>query len=274
MAQAFGPVIARFLPQINMDQIFTNRIGAFLQLKNPTDEQIKSAATMLLQCNPSRERGIYNSAMIRPQAMLPWIRTDLKKYYAIRMKGLTLDKVPGYNAAAVKVVRETLSFRPEDVESEKAPQVPVLGVRGRRADHDKLPESVQALWDKNSDRWKTIRQLHNQLLVMVSKPGYQACDGNELCYTLSEADKQLRKDYQKYDTYVVGDGNHDSVDAFTDNVKIIGSARTAISRGLQRKTQTDESRKKIQSAVDTLKSLGQVIKPATVEKIKVIGVNV
>lgn len=260
-----------------MDNTLTARIGAFLQLEHPSDQQIIEAATMLLQCNPSGERGIYNSALRRPQAMLPWVRTDLKKYYNIRQRGLTTEQVPAYNADAMKKVRETLSILPKDIQKEAVPQVPVLGVRGKRADHDQLPDTIKVLWDKNTERWKTIRKLHNQLLVMISKPGYQPCDGNELCHLLREADTQLRAAYKTYDSFVIvpatPDTAADSVDVFTDNVKTVTNARSTITRGLQRKTQDDVSRQKIQAAVDTLKALNQKLMPATIEKLKAIGVN-
>ena len=235
---------------------------------------------MLLQCNPARERGIYNSALKRPQSMLAWVRADLKKYYRIRLRGLTMDKVEPYNTQAVSKVRQTLSQRPETVEREDTPQVPVLGVRGRRADHDQLPEDIQDLWDQNAERWKKIRSLHNQLLLMVSKPGYQPCDGNELCHALSEADTRLRKDYESYDSYVIHENTEvspapkDSIQVFTDNVKTIQNARTAISRTLSRKTQDEASLKKLRDAVATLKSLNQAIKPATAAKLKALDIDV
>jgi len=261
-----------------MDKIFTEKIGNFLQKENPTDQEIRDGALLLLQCNPNRERAIYNSAQKRPQAMLAWIRADLKKYYDIRKRGLTRDQVPVYNAAAVKAVRESLAKRPADAPEEKTPQVPVLGVRGKRADHDQLPAAIQKLYDDNTERWKKIRQLHNQLLVMVSKPGYQPCDGNELCHTLREADTLLRQNYKKYDSFVVVPGqskeSQDDVEVTIDNMKVIQNARTAISRGLQREQQTEESLQKLQEAYDTLTALHQNIKPETVAKLKAAGVNV
>ena len=262
-----------------MDQILIQKIYRFLQLENPTDDQIRDGATMLLQVSP-RSRSIYNSAMIRPKAMLPWVRSDLKKHYDIRMRGLTPATTGAYNEEAVRQVEETLSVRPAGVKKEEVPQVPETGVRGKRADHDQLPDAIKALWENNSERWKKIRQLHNQLLLMVEKPGYQACDGNELCHTLREADTQLRKDYAEYDAYVIipaksaGGEKKDSVDKFTDDMKAIQNARTAITRGLQRKGQTPDSLDKIKNAVKALVAMKQTIKPATVAKLEAIGIKV
>ena len=266
-----------------MDQILTRQIEQFLSIAKPTDDQIRQGATLLLKVNPGGARAIYNSAQVRPQSMLPWIQADLKKYLAIRKRGLERKDVAGYNAETVALVRETLSRVPDTVveHADKAlkasiGKIPENGIRGRRADHDSLPEEIRALWENNAERWKKMRQMHTQLEVMVAKPGYQPCDGNELCHALRQADTELRNDYRRYDTYQAGGqtAGKDSVDAFTDNMKTIQNARAAITRGLQRKTLDDASRQKIQEAVNTLFALKQTLKPATVEKLKAIGVAV
>ena len=76
-----------------MDKLFTEQIQQFLQLKKPSDEQIIEGAKLLLRLDPSRNRGLYNSAMRRPQSLLAWIRTDLKKYLGIRQRGLEVSQV-------------------------------------------------------------------------------------------------------------------------------------------------------------------------------------
>lgn len=268
-----------------MDQILTAQIYNFLQLENPTEAQIVEGATLLLKCNPNRERGVYNSAMRRPKAMLPWIRTDLKKYYDIRQRGLTTPEVERFNNETVSLVEQTLSQVPSTVgqDNDPTPLTIVLGIRGQRADHDRLPEEIQAIWQRNAVRWKNMRRLHAQLEQMVSKPDYSPCDGNELCYQLRQMDTDLRNDYEIYDTFVVTPETaeetksvaSDNVDDFTDNVKTIQKARTAISRGLGRKTEhTEESLGKIQDAVNMLFALKQTIKDETVEKLKAIGISV
>ena len=272
-----------------MDQILTAKIYNFLQLEKPTEAQIIEGATLLLQCNPNRERGIYNSAMRRPKAMLPWIRTDLKKYYDIRQRGLTTPEVEKFNNETVTLVEETLPKVPEGVAQEDedgAPAVHLIGARGIRDDHEQLPEEIKAIWERNAERWKKMSRLHFQLAQMIAKPDYAPCDGNELCYQLRQVDADLRNDYQIYDSYAIesatpeaGTSNDeskgDSVDVFTDNVKTIQNARTAISRGLGRKTpHTEESLQKLQEAVNTLFALKQTIKPETMDKLKAVGISI
>ena len=265
-----------------MDNVFTEKIKKFLSIAKPDDAEIKEGAKLLLQVSHTRYRSIYNTAMIRPQAMLPWIRTDLKKHLAIRLRGLTTETVEKYNSETVRRIEKTLSVAPQDAGGNKntAAQVPILGTRGKRADHDTLPEDIRELWEKNTQRWRKIRQYHAQLAQMVAKPDYSACDGNELCYQLRQMDDALRADYAKYDSWtpptVAEAGKEeekaDSVDVFTDNLKTIQNARTAISRGLSRQKQTAQSLQKIQDAVNTLFSLNQTVKDDTLKKLAAIGV--
>ena len=166
------------------------------------------------------------------------------------------------------------------------PAIPDLSIRGKRGDHDQLPEEIQAIWERNAERWKKMKRLHYLLSLMIAQPDYAPCDGNELCYQLRQTDTDLRNDYQIYDSYVIetaisgksagnGDDKTDSVDVFTDNVKTIQNARTAISRALGRKTpHTEDSLKKLQDAVNTLFAMKQTIKPETMNKLKAVGISI
>lgn len=267
-----------------MDNQFTAQIQQFLQLDKPTDAQIVEGATLLLRLNPTRNRGLYNSAVRRPQALLPWIRTDLKKHLDIRKRGLEVSQVEQYNRDVLKQVVKTLSEVPAPAAAEEEAtlnNIPVLSTRGRRKDHDNLPDDIRDLWEKNAERWKQLAKLHYQLGQMVAKPGYAACDGNELCFQMRKLDDAIREDYERYDNWTSASDSKsqarpaaDKVDVFTDNVKVIQNARTSISRGLARKTQNEESLKKIQEAVNTLFALKQTIKPETVEKLKNAGITI
>ena len=264
-----------------MDHILTTQIQQFLQLEKPTEEQIREGATLLLRCNPQRERAIYNSAMTRPKSMLPWIKADLKKYLGIRQRGLTTPQVEKFNQETIAAVKQTLSKVPVTVEQDsgETPLIPQLGIRGLRPDHDQLPENIQALFTKNTERWKSMRKLHAQLAQMIARPGYAACDGNEICYQLRQLDTALRNDYEAYDSFVLDDkkptASADHVDVFTDNVKKIQAARAAVSRGIARKTpHTKESFEKLENAVKALVALNQTLKPATVEKLAALGITV
>ena len=251
-----------------MDNQLTKAIEDFLAIAKPTDEEVRQGATLLLKVDPMRSRSIYNSAMIRPQSMLKWIQADLKKFLGIRQRGIERQDIARFNADAVKQVKETLANAPITLGS-----IPECGVRGKRADHDSLPEEIKAIWDTNAERWKKMRQLHAQLEAMIAQPGYRACDGNELCYTLLQADNEIRNDYKRYDEWQPAKPK-DRVEEFTDNVKTIQNARSYITRGLQKKKIDDKTKAKMQDCVNTLIALHQVIKPETAERLKAIGIAI
>lgn len=268
-----------------MDNILIQRIYIFLQKENPTEDEIIEGATLLLRIAPGRNRSLYNSAVKRPKAMLDWIRAELKKHYDIRQRGLTSTDVEEYNNATVKLVEQTLAVVPSTVEqsSDETPLVPVLGVRGQREDHAKLPDDIQAIWGRNAERWKKMRQLHAQLAAMIAKPDYQPCDGNELCYVLRQTDTDMRNDYAIYDGYQVKepetqdgeayDGGGDSADAFVSNVKTIQNARATITRNLKEGA-TDKQLQKVQEAVNTLVAMKQEFKPETIERLKAANISI
>lgn len=264
-----------------MDQILIQKVFLFLKKENPTEDEIIEGATLLLRIAPNRHRALYNSAVRRPKAMYPWIRKELQKHYDIRQRGLESKDVEKFNADTVKDVEQSLSMVPEEVEhdDEQTTAVPILGIRGKREDHDSLPAEIQAIWTRNIDRWKKMRELHIQLSAMIAKPDYQPCDGNELCYVLRQTDTDLRNDYEIYDSYqqsseTVQDPEQDKVEVFTDNVKTIQNARATITRNLKAETPSDKQLQKIQEAVNALVALKQGFKPEMIERLKAVGISI
>ena len=264
-----------------MDEVFVRKIGKILEKEHPTENDIVEGATLLLRINQQRYRALYNTAVRRPRQMQEWIRRELKKHYEIRQRGLESSEVRKFNEETVRMVEQTLSVAPVQQEEDDKSIVPVLGVRGRRDDHDSLPDDIKDLWEKNAERWKKMRQMHAQLAAMIARPDYQPCDGNELCYALRQADTDLRNDYNIYDSFVIDARTEtaeekvaDSVDVFTDNVKTIQNARTCITRNLKNGQLSDAQLAKVQDAVNALVALRQEFKPETLARLKAAGVSV
>lgn len=257
-----------------MDNNLTMRIGAFLKVEHPTDKQIIDAAEMLLQLDPGRERGVYNSACQRPQSLLPWVRADLQKFYKIRVAGITNAEVGKYIEETEKVVVEDLQQKPEGIEVATTDNLAVTSERGKRADHDTLPDNIKALWDDNAKRWQKMRELHNQLALMVLKSDYQQCDGYELCYALRQADNALRSAYKQYDEYKEPDHPETPEEKAQRIIRETGAARTCISRTLTKEELADKDVDKLQAAVNTLVENKANIKPETIGKLKAAGVTI
>jgi len=260
---------------IDMDNELTKKMGEFLQKETPTDNEIREAALMLLQLDPGRERAIYNSAQLRPQSLLPWVRTDLKKFYGIRMRGMTNEEAHKFNDETVKLVVEDLKKVPEGAEIKLEDSVKMESIRGKREDHDSLPDEIKQLWDKNAERWNTMRKLHVQLEQLIAQPGYQACDGNELCYQLRQADNALRADYKKYDEYNAEEQHQETPEEAAARInKQINGARVYISRHVNNEELTDDEETTLQDAIDLLANLKQNVKPETLDKLKAKGVTI
>ncbi|MCH3994137.1 MAG: hypothetical protein LKE54_03630 [Prevotella sp.] len=257
-----------------MDNKLTEKIGKFLAKENPTTEEIKKGAELLLQLDPGRERGIYNSALIRPQSFLPWIRTDLRKFYKIRQRGLTNKDAVKYNAETISKVEESLKTVPDGASPAYSSQAPAMEhIKGKRTDHDSLPDNIKALWDKNVTRWDKMRKLHTQLEQMIAKPGYQACDGNELCYQLRQLDNSLRADYASYDNYKPEEKKQlTPEEEVQEKIKQINLARVYISRHLSKETLTDDEIDMLQDAVNLLHAEKANMKEDTINKLKAVGV--
>ena len=78
-------------------------------------------------------------------------------------------------------------------------------VKGRRADHDQLPEEIQALYKENLNIVQQKRAIHAQLIVITreaDKKDY-CPDGDRypLVKELIELDKRERQNWEKYDTW-------------------------------------------------------------------------
>jgi len=80
-------------------------------------------------------------------------------------------------------------------------------VKGRRADHDRLPEEIQALWTENLSLVQQKRALHAQLVVITrqAEGNSDYCpDGDRypLVKEIIELDKREKANWEKYDGFM------------------------------------------------------------------------
>jgi 23S rRNA pseudoU1915 N3-methylase RlmH len=175
------------------------------------------------------------------------------------------------------------SFLPAPALAPEEPfsQTDAIVARGKRTDHDSLPEVIRAIWDKNAERYKKIKQAHETCKTLTA-----ACDRYEYTSAIAELWADYKKDFDTYDHYVLVDVNeeagtqtHDTeeVQLSAEDVKAINAARPYISKNLPKllalvaaakqegfteaQAQELESwRDRIQQRVDVLIRTKQVIK--------------
>ena len=151
---------------------------------------------MLLKLN--NNRFLYANIMRRPDKYADKVEYELRKHLRIRLYNMTNADVVRLEAKVIPAAKQTLASPPAVVSTDA--ELPKANVaRGRRADHDRLPAEVQALWDKNFTLYQTIKDLFERLKAMEKA---QPCDRYEYLKLLDDADKQYRANLENYDNYV------------------------------------------------------------------------
>ena len=219
-----------------MDTKLTERIQKWLD--TPADERdIVAGATMLLQLN--RNQFFYNNVTARPARYAAKLEYELKKHLRIRLDGQTIQDVVRMEKTVLPAVEKTIqeevamvNNRQEMVidnhevvidSDDDKPQEAVVA-KGRREDHDSLPDEIKALFDNAGQLYFSIKQLYETLKTMENA---QPCDRYEYLKQLKEADTKYHANLQKYDAYRA-DGTTTTVEAETEtSADLAGKISTA-----------------------------------------------
>ena len=273
----------------------------WLSKEKHTEAELADGAIMVLQCN--RNHALYNTIMRRPARYEEKIAYELRKHLRYLKDDMTLDEVKKMEAYILPVIGKAIadteetadkaaaalgeipedSFLPAPALSSEEPfkQTDAIVARGKRTDHDTLPETIRAIWDKNAERYKKIKQAHETCKTLTA-----ACDRYEFTSAIAELWAEYKKDFDIYDHYVLVDVNDeagtqtspaDQLQLSAEDIKAINAARPYISKNLPKllalvaaakqegfteaQAQELESwRDRIQQRVDVLIRTKQVIK--------------
>ena len=275
-----------------IDKLFRAKVEEWLSKEKHTEAELANGAMMVLQCN--RNRAMYNTMMRKPSHYEEKMAYELKKHLKYLQDGLNLDEVKDLEKQVMPVIHHVVMAVPEEDEGVKLPapalssekpyeQTDTVVARGKRSDHDALPEDIRAIWDKNAERYKKMKQAHETAKTLEA-----ACDRYEFVSALAELWADYKKDFDIYDHYVLlpvndeaGAGTEtpeaEEVQLSAEDVKALNAARPYISKNLPKllalvaaakqegfteaQAQELESwRDRIQQRVDVLIRLKQVIK--------------
>ena len=189
-----------------IDPKFTKKIQDWLAGDHSSAESIREGAEILLALN--RNKILYANINANPTRPM-WkekLEYELQKHLQIRLDGYTRQKVAQMDARVMKEA-ETIIKSVETAPCVVADDSQVTAeekffTKGRRADHDDLPEEIRNLFEGNRSRYQKIRALHTQLRSMNNSP---ACDRYEYLKQLDELDKTYRLNMEKYDGYKAGE---------------------------------------------------------------------
>ena len=131
-----------------IDEQLTINMQGWLNTE-PAKRDLMMGAEMVLKL--TRNRYLYQNISRNPQKFASKIEYVLKKHLAIRLDRKTIQDVIKMDEELVPAVAETLAtFQPEISSDDDAPQEATIA-KGRRADHDSLPEDIRRLWEDNKD---------------------------------------------------------------------------------------------------------------------------
>lgn len=191
------------------DPKFTEKLKKWFDCEH-TDANIREGALLLLQMNNNRH--LYQLINFDPQGKLELLKYELQKHLNYRIEGMTIDDVRNYDKAVTPVLQTAVDKTSEadNIAKQLAPHLPVVEsenldsivpsaivAKGKRADHDQLPDNIQAIWDSNCALWKKIKE-HFE----ACKAYDMSCDRYEGLHAADEDFKRmlltLKEEYYAY----------------------------------------------------------------------------
>lgn len=192
-----------------LDPKFTEELVAWLRADHTDDEMIRKGAMLLLRLN--RNQGLYQRICRQPQRGLAKLEYEITKFVNMRLEGYTIEDVvnldneitPVIKANLVECERVVQLASVEGGQVNEAEVIPMgysddkpAAYSGKRPDHDSLPDDIKALWEKNAERWKRIKETYNLLLTLEAP-----CDRFEHLKLLKETWYKYREDMCRYDDF-------------------------------------------------------------------------
>ena len=191
------------------DPKFTEKLKKWFDSEH-TDANIREGALLLLQMNNNRH--LYQLINFDPQGKLELLKYELQKHLNYRIEGMTIDDVRDYDKKVTPILQTAVDKTSEadNIAKQLAPHLPVVEsenldsivpsaivAKGKRADHDQLPENIQAIWENNCALWKKIKE-HFE----ACKAYDMSCDRYEGLHAADEDFKRmlltLKEEYYAY----------------------------------------------------------------------------
>ena len=269
-------------------------------MEKHSEEDLLHGAVLVLQCN--RNRAMYNTFMRKPSHFEEKMVYELKKHLKYLQDEMNLEDVKQLEKQVMPVIHHAVMAVPEEEEGTRLPspalsseepyeQTDTIVARGKRNDHDTLPESIRAIWDRNAERYKKIKQAHETCKTLTA-----ACDRYEFTKAIAELWADYKKDFDTYDHYVLKPGEEgetltpaaEEVQLTAEDVKAINAARPYISKNLPKlqalvaasgqegfalNEELEDRRAKIQERVYVLLRTGQVIKDDLRQQLTEAGIT-
>ena len=244
-------------------------------LNTPVEQRdLRTGADLMLSLN--RNRALYNSVLSRPAKFMDKMVYELRKYLRIRLDNMAVADVIRMEErvmpAAKEIVTKLAVISADDEIGEG------VIARGKRADHDSLPQDIRALWDRNITLSRQIVLLFNELKAMAD---CQPCDRYEKLVILDKADKEYRANFARYDNFKLDESalmndHTPQIEPILDPEKARANARKNLSKYIKKleseDTPSDDIINKIRSLIKTIYATGGSVQRGTADILAKYGV--
>ena len=175
-----------------LDNKFTELIQKWLE--TPTDERDYSVGALYL-LKLSGNQIMYRNIMANPTSKAEFIEYNIRKYYNFRVQALTHYQVEEMQKQVDVIAQEHFSLEEENPAKDFK--------KGKREDHDSLPDEIQALYVENLSIVQRMREVHLKLRSLSADNAI--CPDSErypFLKELIELDKRLHSNWEQYDHFV------------------------------------------------------------------------
>ena len=179
-----------------MDHKFTELIKQWLD--TPEAERDYSVGALYL-LKLSGNQIMYRNIVAQLDRRHDVVEYQLQKYYNFRVQALTHAQVEKMQKEVDVIVADHI---PLAAKADETPQ------KGKRLDHDSLPDDIKAKYVENLSLLQRMRELHLRLRSLSLENA--TCPDSERYPFLKELialDKKLHSNWEAYDHYVAADPN-------------------------------------------------------------------
>lgn len=178
-----------------MDQELNLKIKSWLDTPAAERDTIEGARLLL---RVTRNQIIFRNATRNPERYAERVAYELQKVYNTRLREVTKSEV---GALMLKVNAISAANGLDKTRQTERSEFQ----RGKRADHDELPENVRKLWEDNAEILKLMRDCHTRLrLISSENSSCPDSDRYPWAKEIIRLDKQYRENFNRYDHYVKG----------------------------------------------------------------------
>lgn len=188
-----------------IDKKLTEQLQQWLEA--PEQERSTEIGAMLLR-RLTRNLIFAQNFERNPSRHMKMAAYQLGKFLPRRLAEVTHEQVKEMSARVAVINREHQLSAPLPGSDKTAAKKRIAKteefVKGKRPDHDQLPEEIQALYAENLSVMQNMRTLHAQLVLLTLDESKAVCPDNDRYPFVKEIialDEQYHANWQKYDEY-------------------------------------------------------------------------